>query len=115
MSLEVATRERSGSGSGFRPRFDFLEHSAQCGLGHFGVIRRLGAQPITGREAQEAAKSQVGIRRDCAPPGNDFADALRGDANLLGEAILREPERDEKLLAEEFTRRHGFQFLHENM
>jgi hypothetical protein len=44
----------------------------------------LCAQPIAVRKAEESAESQVGVGRDRAFAGDDLADALCGDADLLG-------------------------------
>ena len=72
-----------------RPRFDSPQRFAKCGFGQLSVMSGLRAKPIAVRKPEESAESQVSISSDGAFAGDNLSDALRGDADLLGEAVLR--------------------------
>ena len=95
------------------PRSDLGQRPRQGGFGDLNVERDLRAQPIAVREAEEAAEAEVGIGGDGAFAGDDFADPLRGNADLFGEAILRDAHWEEKLLEQQFARRNGLELGHD--
>ena len=57
--------------------------------GNGSVICGLPAQPPTVAEAEVAAEPKVSVCGDRALARDDFADSLRGYADVLGEAVLR--------------------------
>ena len=71
------------------------------------VVAGLAAQPPAVAEAEVATQPQVGVGSDRAPAGHDLADALRRHANVLGQAVLGQPQGLQELFFEHFTRRNG--------
>jgi hypothetical protein len=74
------------------PRLDLCQRFGERDGGDFGVVRRLGAQPVAVRQAEELAEPQVGVGGDGALAGDDLADPLGGNADLLGQPVLGEAE-----------------------
>src|SRR3546814_4878518 len=71
--------------------------------GAFGVVARLAAQPVAVGEAEVAAQAQVGIGGDGALAGNDVADTLRRDIDVLGEAIAGDAHRLHEVMQQDLT------------
>lgn len=78
----------------------------ECFLCDGGVVGRLPAQPPPIAESEILAQPQVGVCRDGAPTSDDFANPLRGHADVFRQAVLRESQRFQELLIKHFTRRH---------
>jgi hypothetical protein len=72
----------------------------------------LGSEPVTVGQAEEPAQAEVGIGCDGSLAGYDLANPLRGNADLSGEAVLRDGHRDEKLFTQQLARRYRYEFLH---
>src|SRR3954466_2377750 len=89
-----------------RPRLDLLELCRESVLRDLGVVGCLGSQPVAVRQAEEAAQTEVGVRRDGAASGDDLADALGGYADLLGEPVLRDPRGTQEFLQQELSGSH---------
>lgn len=96
----------------FRPRCDVLQQGGDLALGDFGIVRGLSAQPIAVGQAEKTAQPQIRIGCHRAFPRNDFTDALRRNADLLGKAIPADSHRLQKLLKQNFPRRYGFKLFH---
>src|SRR3546814_2948697 len=75
--------------------------------GAFGVVARLAAQPVAVGEAEVAAQAQVGIGGDGALAGNDVADTLRRDIDVLGEAIAGDAPRLHEVMQRDLTAMDG--------
>src|SRR3546814_8330670 len=75
--------------------------------GAFGVVARLAAQPVAVGEAEVAAQAQVGIGGDGALTGNDVADTLRRDIDVLGEAIAGDAHRLHEVMQQDLTGMDG--------
>ncbi len=69
-------------------------------------------QPLARLENGVFRLSGIGVRRNGALTGNDLADSLRGNADLLGQTILAKPRRLEELLQQNLARGNGFEFAH---
>ena len=74
--------------------------------GNGSVICDLPAQPPTVAEAEVAAESKVSVSRDRALARDDFADPLRGYADVFGEAVLRKAKWLEELFLKHLTGRN---------
>jgi hypothetical protein len=64
------------------------------------VVHLLEIEPEFGAVAKETGQAQSGIGRDGAFAVDNFADAGGRDANLERQGVLRDAERDEKLLSQ---------------
>jgi len=83
-----------------RPGLDSIKCFGQDLFCYFGVVRSLGAQPIAIGQAKESAQAKIRIGGDGTLARHNLADALRGNADLLGKPILRDRHWDEKLLTQ---------------
>lgn len=80
-------------------------------LGRFRVKARLAAQPVPVGQAEEFAQTQIRVGRDAAAARHDFADALRRHVNFLGQPVVADAQRQQKLLAQDFTGMDGGKFV----
>ena len=67
----------------------------------------LEVEPEFGTVAEEAGQTQGGVGRDGALAVDDLPNARGGNTNLERQGILREAQRDEKLLAQHCARMRG--------
>jgi hypothetical protein len=66
-------------------------------------------------EPEEPAEAQVRDRGDGAAAGDDLADALGRNADFAGQPVLRDAQRQEKLLAQQLSGRHGLEAGHASL
>jgi hypothetical protein len=76
-------------------------------FGCFRIETRLAAQPIALGQIEKFAQAQIGVGGDTAPPGNDFADALRRDADLFGQPVVADAHRFQKIIMQDLARVNG--------
>jgi hypothetical protein len=76
---------------------------------NFQIIPRLQIQPKPLARAKIARQTQGGIRADRPAAMHDLVDATGRHAEIAGEAILRKPERLEKVCREHLARMNGTQ------
>ena len=74
------------------------------------VVARLHIEPEPFGRAEVASQAEGGIRADGTGAVYDLVDATRGDADVLGQAVLREAERLEKVVREDFARMNRSKF-----
>lgn len=86
------------------PRFDFSQGFCERGL---------GAEPISVGQTEKPAEAQVGVGRDGATARDDFADSLRRNADFLGQAVLRDAERNKKFLFQQFAGGYWLKIAHD--
>ena len=73
---------------GARPRLDLPKHCTHGAFRDFGVVGRLGAQPVAVGKAEKPAQAQVGVGSNGPFAGHNVSDTLRRHADLLCHAIL---------------------------
>ena len=76
---------------------------AQLILRNLQLVRRLEVQPELGCGTEVARQAQRGIRCDAAFLIDDVVDASSGNAERERQLMRRDGQRDEKLLAENFS------------
>src|SRR5690606_951253 len=97
---------RSGSG-GPLDGMDAGQFRPEGIPGALCVVAYLSAQPVAVRKAEIAAEAQVGIGGDRALAGHDVADALRGHADVLCEAITGNPHGFQELMEQDLAGMDG--------
>src|SRR5260363_105422 len=80
-------RLRQGRATG-----DMCKHFSQCVFSHFCVVLNLTTQPITLRQAEIPAQTQIRVSRNAALAMHDFIDAAGRHVNCFGERILADSE-----------------------
>jgi len=74
----------------------------QSFLGGLLVMVGLQVQPHLGWPSEVAFEPEGGIHREGTFAFHDFIDPLRRDADVLGNAVFRNAERNQKALAKDF-------------
>src|SRR5229473_1681637 len=97
---------------GARPGLDSIERFGERIFSNFRVVSCLGSQPVALGQAEESAQAKVRIGRDSSFACHDLADSLGRYADLFGKTVLGDGHRNEKLIAEQLARCHGFESLH---
>ena len=72
----------------------------------------LEVKPNLGRPLKVTVESQSGIHSDGALAFDDLVDAARGNADVFGNAILRQAKRQQKILAKNFAGVDGGVLFH---
>jgi hypothetical protein len=115
----LGRNRRAGCGpatifSSASPGSDLCQFDAEDTFRDLGIVRRLSPQPVTIGKTEKSAQTQIGIGRDAPLAGHDVADALRRHADFLGQPILADAHRFQKLLQQEFTGSYGAELGHHN-
>jgi hypothetical protein len=74
----------------------------------------LSAQPITVWQAEKLAQPKIGVCRNGAFTSDNLTNALCGNTNLLGQAILAQPHWLEKLFQKDLAGSYGFELTHDS-
>jgi hypothetical protein len=73
--------------------------------GEFEIVVGLQVQPELRAVAEIQAETERGVGADPPPLVDNLGDAVRRDADRLGELVLRQPVFLQELLAQHLTRR----------
>ena len=80
----------------------------------FQVVARLEIEPEAIPGPKETCQAQGGVRRDRALPRTISLIRPRRDADALGEAVLRDAQRPQEFVNEDFSRMHGWVLFRHN-
>src|SRR5689334_13743179 len=72
-------------------------------LGRLGIEPCLSAQPIAFRQSEESAQAEVGVGGDSTLACHDIPNALSRYADFFRQPVLRDAQRLEELLQEDFA------------
>ena len=76
----------------------------------FKVVAGLQIQPQSLRRTEVSCKPQRCVRGDRALAMYDLVDATSGNADVLGQAVLRKSQRDQEIFSKNLTRWTGGSF-----
>lgn len=71
------------------------------------IIPRLQIEPEAITCAEVASKTERSVRRNASCAMDNFVDTPRGHTDVLGEPVLRNPERLQKVQSEHFAGMNG--------
>src|SRR6185295_11780223 len=77
----------------------------------FQVVANLEIQPEAFAHAKETRQAERRVRNDRPLTVNDFVDTTRRYADILGEPILAQTQRSQKLLEKDLSRVYRWNFL----
>ena len=92
------------------PEADFnfsLKPFAESVLFYFQIVSCLQVEPEALGRSKIPSQPQRGVSADCPRPMNNFVDAPRWYAGLLGQAVLADTKGTQEFLIENFSRMDG--------
>lgn len=81
-------------------------------LGDLLIVVGLEVEPHFGRPRELAFETQCRVDRDRPLPFHDLVDPARRHAEVLGDPVFRNAQRQQEILAEDLARMGGWQCFH---